>query len=319
MRPFPSLTGIERRLRRPAVRDLAWVLCSPSLLLAPWPLRHPLQGSRWWAAPQALEAWLLRLDRDDAGLQDWLARSPVRRLGLYYERLWQFALHAAPDVELLAANLPVREAGHTLGELDLLLRDRDGVHHLELAIKLYLGLRQADGRDPANWLGPGSADRLDLKLGHLDRHQLPLSATPQGRLALEALGVGAAQSSLWLAGYLFYPWPDGGEMPEGGNPQHLCGRWLSRGAWPRFASEAGGGRWQPLPRSQWLAAACIADAEAWSSDAFDAWLAALPPDASPKLLARLQADASGDWIETERVFLVPDGWPATPRRVAGDA
>ncbi|WP_369603937.1 DUF1853 family protein, partial [Klebsiella quasipneumoniae] len=40
--------------------------------------------------------------------------------------------------ELLAANLPIRRAGHTLGELDMLIRDRDGVHHLELAIKLYL-------------------------------------------------------------------------------------------------------------------------------------------------------------------------------------
>ncbi|WP_265309277.1 DUF1853 family protein, partial [Pseudomonas aeruginosa] len=45
----------------------------------------------------------------------------LRSLGLYYEHLWQFALEQAPDVRLIAANLPVRDGGHTLGELDLLL------------------------------------------------------------------------------------------------------------------------------------------------------------------------------------------------------
>ena len=42
------------------------------------------------------------------------------------ERLWQFALCQAPDIDLLVANLPIRQGSHTLGELDLLLRDRDG-------------------------------------------------------------------------------------------------------------------------------------------------------------------------------------------------
>ncbi|MFU1922732.1 DUF1853 family protein, partial [Klebsiella pneumoniae] len=53
------------------------------------------------------------------------------------------------DVRLIAANLPVRDGGHTLGELDLLLRDDDGIHHLELAIKLYLGPQSG----PGDWLG----------------------------------------------------------------------------------------------------------------------------------------------------------------------
>lgn len=89
-------------------------------------------------------------------MQQWLAQATTRRLGRYYERLWQFAVTHAPGVELVAANLPIRVGGHTLGELDMLLRDRDGVHHLELAIKLYLGPQHGDGHDPAHWLGPGS-------------------------------------------------------------------------------------------------------------------------------------------------------------------
>ncbi|NQD95018.1 DUF1853 family protein, partial [Pseudomonas sp. CrR25] len=218
MMPFASLADLPQQLRQPVVRDLAWVLLSPPLLsTTPWPQRHPLSASHWRQAPGALADWLLHLDRDDAALLTWLAQSSVRRLGLYYERLWQFALHAAPGIELLAANLPIRQSGHTLGELDLLLRDDEGVHHLELAIKLYLGPEQGSGEQPTEWLGPGSHDRLDIKLDHLSQHQLPLSARGEARAALAELDLAHAQAALWLGGYLFYPWTNHCAPPRGAN------------------------------------------------------------------------------------------------------
>ena len=134
--PFPSLSALPLQLRTPTVRDLAWVILSPPLLAeTQWPHRHPLSGSDWVQQPEALEAFLKQLDQDGSALSDWLARSSTRRLGLYYERLWQFAIQQAPGVELLEANLPIQGEGRTLGELDLLLGDRHGVHHVELAIK----------------------------------------------------------------------------------------------------------------------------------------------------------------------------------------
>ena len=160
MMPLSLLADLIHQLRHAAVRDLAWVLISPPLLSnPPRPQRHPLSASPWMRSPDLLADWLLTLDRDASSLEHWLAQSSVRRLGLYYERLWQFALHAAPGVEVLAANLPIRDGGHTLGELDLLLRDEQGVHHLELAIKLYLGPERAGGELLSHWLGPGSHDR----------------------------------------------------------------------------------------------------------------------------------------------------------------
>ncbi|MBF3109192.1 DUF1853 family protein, partial [Pseudomonas aeruginosa] len=134
--------------------------------------------------PERLAAWLREQERQPQHLAAWLAQWPRQRLGLYYEHLWQFALEQAPDVRLIAANLPVRDGGHTLGELDLLLRDDDGIHHLELAIKLYLGPQSG----PGDWLGPGGQDRLSRKLEHLCRHQLPLAATREGRQVLAAHG-----------------------------------------------------------------------------------------------------------------------------------
>ncbi|WP_251961896.1 DUF1853 family protein [Pseudomonas sp. Marseille-Q5299] len=306
MMPFAELHDLPRQLRRAAVRDLAWTLLSPPLLSTPpCPQRHPLAGSTWAVDPQRLKDWLQALDADDQPLREWLANSTSRRLGLYYEGLWQFALGQAPGVELLAANLAIRTGGRTLGELDIVLRDADGTHHLELAIKLYLGPTDGQGHDPAQWLGPGCHDRLGTKLAHLAGHQLPMSADAQSREALAGLGIGQVQAHLWLAGYLFYPWFGHAESPAGANPLHLRGRWLRRRDW----ALAKVGRWQPLPRHAWLAPARFEADQGWAAGQFAQWLEGLDPQAPAQMLVRLEPGPEGEWHEVDRVFLVADSWP----------
>jgi hypothetical protein len=305
MMPFALLNDLPRQLRRPAVRDLAWALLSPPLLSTPpCPQRHPLTGSLWAQQPQRLEGWLRALDADDGPLREWLAKLGSRRLGHYYERLWQFALGQAPGIELLAANVAIRDAGRTLGELDVVLRDRDGVHHLELAIKLYLGPQEAS-HDPHAWLGPGCHDRLGSKLAHLKGHQLPMSDGAHSREVLARLGVEQVQAHVWLGGYLFYPWPGHAEPPAGANPQHLRGRWVRRRDWVMAEGE----HWQPLQRHAWLAPARVEAGEGWTVEQFAAWLHVLERQAPAQLLVRLEPDAEGAWQEVERVFLVADTWP----------
>ena len=310
---FPDLLNLPRQLRHPAVRDLAWVILAPPMLIqTPWPQRHPLAGSDWVQAPEQLERWLRELDQHSEPLQHWLELATTRRLGRYYERLWQFAVQHAPGVELVAANLPIRLGGHTLGELDLLLRDREGVHRLELAIKLYLGPQDGDGTDPAQWLGPGSNDRLDRKLKHFSQHQLPMSGRPESREILASLDIQTFSAHLWLGGYLLYPWPGEASSPAGANPQHLRGRWLHQRDWPAFARQSPAGCWQPLPRHAWLAPAHYGPEGIWTAQQLDIWLTELHPQAPAQLLVRLSENEDGDWEEAERLFLVSDFWPNVP-------
>ena len=312
MTPFPSLGTLPQHLQQPNVRDLAWVILSAPLMeQTACRQRHPLSASDWVAAPEQLLDWLQELDRNSLPLVQWLAQHPIRRLGLYYERLWQFALMAAPGVTLLAANLAIRQAGHTLGELDLLIQDELGVHHQELAIKLYLGPQQGDGSDAGQWLGPGSQDRLALKLDHLRNHQLPLSQRPEAQEALAALRIGGVQPQLWLGGYLFYPWPGESQAPAGAFAGHCRGRWLHRRDWPAFLQQQGNeGHWQPIPRQTWLAPAQVDNQQLWTDQQLREWFAELDLAAQAQLLARFEATSTGDWQEVERLFVVADTWPA---------
>lgn len=309
MSPFADLADLPRRLRHPAVRDLAWTLLSPPLLASvdgerP---RHPLRASAWAVRPKRLESWLHDLDRQPQTLLDRLPAARGNRLGRYYEQLWQFALDAAPDVRLLTANLAIREHGHTLGELDLLVEDDEGLQHIELAVKFYLGPSQTDGLQAANWLGPGRLDRLDLKLERLLQHQLRLTRLPQAREPLQRLSTRPATASLWLGGYLFYPWPEGCASPAGSGDSQLRGEWLRRSDWPAWLARHPG-CWQPLPRMNWLAPAACPAEQCWDAPRLAAWLAELPGDAAPRMLVQLAAGRDL-WQEERRVFLVDDHWP----------
>jgi len=306
---LPSLTDLLEELSHPQVRDLAWTLLSPPLLRhAPAAQRHPLSASRWTERPDELADWLRLLNRQPAVLEAWLAQRSIRRLGLYYERLWQFALSQAPDIELLVANLPIRQNGQTLGELDLLLRDSEGIHHLELAVKFYLGLGDQTAAHE-RWLGPGSHDRLDIKLQRLCKHQLKLPSTPAAKTLLSELTCCEIQSALWLGGYLFQPVP-GCPPPAGANPGHLGGRWLRHQDWRGFVAGNGSACWQPLPRHAWLAPAQLMADAVWSKTEFDRWLIDVEGQRQAKLLVRLEPEPSGNWVEQERLFLVSSTWPA---------
>jgi hypothetical protein len=159
------------RLRSQPVRDLAYLLTAP----APWHSdveisRQRLLGPQGWPQLQALDA-------APAPLLAWLAARPTRRLGLYAETLLAYWFSHVPHIELVAANLPVRDATHTVGEFDFLLRIDGEPYHLEAARKFYLQLDSA----PHALVGPGLRDAWWLKYRKL-ASQLALAQHPAARL-----------------------------------------------------------------------------------------------------------------------------------------
>ncbi|MDR6236327.1 hypothetical protein QE440_004068 [Pseudomonas psychrotolerans] len=288
MTPFAELHELPRRLSQPQVRDLAWTLVAPPLLVAT-DTRHPLCASDWASHPGQLADWLRQQDAAPEELAAWLAQGSDRRLGRQYERLWQFALARAPGVRLLAANLPLREGERTLGELDLLVADAEGVHHLELAVKFYLGEGLATA---PRWLGPGGEDQLARKLTHLRERQLPLSATPLAQASLAALDIAPPRPAFWLGGYLFQPLDSPLPWPEGALPPRQPQLWCERQRLPE-------GSWEVLPKGHWLAPA-VANTPC------------LPLPAGEPVWPQLLVRRDGTGAEVARLFLVPAGWPTQP-------
>ncbi|WP_136064457.1 DUF1853 family protein [Modicisalibacter radicis] len=303
--------------RHPLVRDLAWLLEAPDLLVTAYPGR-PTLDELGLADPERRTAWLDALERDPTALEAALDTRRAVRLGLYHEALWHFLLARAPGTRLLAANLAVHDArGATLGELDLIYAARDGGPpiHLELAIKYYLGLPDGPGprHDAARWIGPGCADSLAVKRQRSLGHQLPLAHRPEAAALHERYGAAPPgrplEQRLAILGVLFRPWSDTPSplpLPQGHHAGALVGEWLYRRDWPAFCATLEAAR-PPrgafLDKPHWLApppaSALLPLAEL--TQRLDAHFAAR---GMPRQL--ILHEANGAY---RRLFVVADDWP----------
>ncbi|KVC35659.1 DUF1853 family protein [Burkholderia pseudomultivorans] len=305
-------------LRDAAVRDLAWLLASPSLLAAApgAPLAQPWSDA---AERAAVEAWLAALDAAPAPLHRALDGLRPVRLGRYAECLLEYFLTHGPSLRLVAANLPLRSNGHTLGEVDFLVDTPDGRRlHWELAVKCYLCAPVHAGASLADFVGPNLVDRLDRKRSRLIDHQLRLSS----RNGFTLLGYGALSAAqMFVKGWLFYP--HGATRPPVSAeiaPDHPRGFWLTHAQWPDWAAaQPAGAAWSVLPRLAWLAPRRIA-AHADAAPEPLAAARALPPVLGarqpPALIGVYEPCDDGTWRETARGFVVPDDWPARARAFA---
>jgi hypothetical protein len=304
-------------LCQPVVRDLAWLLFSADLLRAQPPVGMLASAFETSGELAATIAWLHALDADPTGLQRDIAAARLTRLGRYAECLLAWFLQHGPTARLIAANVPLRRAGLTLGECDFLVQTQAGRRlHWELAVKCYL--HAGDSRAQlADYVGPNLQDRFDLKLSHLLDHQLPLSA----RVEFASLGhVGPWEPQMFIKGWLFYPlgqWQRrerdelAGEPAEI-DPAHARGWWTTRTDWPAFA--AGHAQaWRVLPRLEWLAPRRhepgAAEAEGIAFVDALALNERVAHQNGPTMVAAFWIDDAGRWVERSRGFIVPDDWP----------
>jgi len=304
MPPFPY--------RHRAVRDLAWACFSPPLLINHQLAEHSAGiANTLFSLSDQRRHWLETLDRRPGPLLEFLAAAKSQRLGLYFERLWQFFLREDTEVELLANNLPVRDGGRTLGEFDCLYfcRRRRLHIHLELAVKYYLGYGStppgAAASNTRQWLGPNNRDRLDIKIERLLGHQIRLSESPHAQPSLRELGIDTLSREVEVKGYLFQPDTTALAAPQGFNPAaSLC-------HWHRFANLAGAlnsrASYLVLPRLHWLGPT-VADSTEPPLTAAQL-LAALERHFAAQRRARLVAELDSQGLEQQRFFVVDANWP----------
>jgi hypothetical protein len=304
------LPALLDTLHDPAVRDLAWVIGSPVLLDRSYPAYHGHVLDDVWCSRQLQqsEAWLLTLDLTPDALHQFIAARPTRRLGHYFETLIKFWLMHRADTQVIATNLQVHDAKRTLGELDFLIRDPlEGVCHWEAAIKFYL---QTEARpEQRAFIGPGTQDRLDLKLDRVFQHQLVLAQTPAGRQALPP-AVKIDKTLAFIKGYLFYHAAYAASSAiQGVSDTHLSGWWI-RQTLDVLPQRAADSRWLVLPRMRWLSPARLpATQEVLTQASLHSLLKAhFDQSQEALLIAELQRIADG-WQEVSRGFVVCPSWP----------
>ncbi|MCB1842399.1 MAG: DUF1853 family protein [Halioglobus sp.] len=299
------------------MRDLAAACFGEPLLLA-----ADIPGADAWlrdarpALTAARRAWLQALDDNPAPLLAFLSRPGGTRVGLYFERLWQFFLAADPATELLAHNLPVHVAGRTLGEFDCLYYCREsGVHvHLELAVKWYLGIAPpADTH--TQWLGPDARDTLARKLQHMLTRQLRLGLHAAAQPVLARLGITRLERAIVLRGSLFQPTGAPLPLPSGHNPRNVTGNWLPLSSVTTYCGALDSAGFLPLDRLRWLSGAQLSDTDqALDAQALEETLAQIfARRPRPALVASL--DAAGR--EVARFFVTPPDWPQGARAQSG--
>lgn len=283
----------------PAIRHLAWLCQAPQLMRSSItfePTQHLPSNY-----PEILKAW----DQDAGAAPPLLSEPPQRRLGFYFERLYQVMLEELLGWPLLLKNQQIQSSGRTIGELDFVVHNRanDRIEHHEIAIKFYLGVPGPTGS--ALWYGPNARDRLDLKTSRLLEQQCRRTQLPETlALLAESQIVGPLTPQIFMPGYLFYP-DDPQVVAPGYVPkEHLRGRWM----YARNATTLDTSNWAVLNKPHWIGN----------------WLQSTRPNAehtlealerveskrTPQLFAMMQQDPqTKNWRETDRVFVVPETWP----------
>lgn len=277
--------------------NLLWSVSTPSIASGcglPWlPAERREQLSAFFSQKEIR-------DKLQSELEALVANSSAGRLGAYFEDLWSFAFTHHPHYELRHRNLPLRDGGHTLGELDFVVRHRptDSTEHWELAVKFYLQV------DREHWIGPGLRDRLDIKLARMRDHQLPVIERPAARETLQRLGIVIERQWTLMPGRLFRRFADGDKPLDAAIDPASCHYWWgTRDEFQqRFSHQPH--HWVTLPKRGWLAGEDYQVLQRRSCAALVEMLAGRELH-RPVCVAGL-----ADSREQSRGFIVPDNWPA---------
>jgi uncharacterized protein len=269
-----------------AVRDLRWVMESPSLITNG--CSHISHNSHV----------------DAADLERFLQAQTSHRVGHYFESLVHYWLKHVRCVNVVDDRVQIFEGKQTVGELDFLFEDEDGcLTHLETAVKFYFYL-PSDNALGECFVGPNPADNFQCKTDRLFQHQLAISETyfpdVQRRIAI-------------VKGRIFYhpALARPSELPPPMSDNHLQNTWLYRRDTNWFRECHPDSLFRVLPKPYWLAddEVNVGDESLLSANAL---LKRLDDDFTtfdrPRLVSVLR-NSDDLCREVDRVFVVDDRWP----------
>lgn len=218
-----------------------------------------------------------------------------RRVGHYFEKLVGFWLREIRGVEIVALGEQVREERRTIGELDCVFRDEDGVlTHWELAVKFFLHHPSADAA--SEFPGPNATDNFERKIARLFDHQLPLSAVARP-------DVECRQALVRGCIFRHYRSPSEYALPERMAADHEQGWWLRAGelddSWLFDASTAAA---RIMAKPHWLGLPADLDE---AGEVRADLTRHFEGRGHPLMVA---VDRGG---QLQRVVVVDDHWPAT--------
>lgn len=274
--------------RNQYLRDLEWVIHSPSLLS---------EGPTCFNA--AGDKTNLN-DVDPEHLADFIQQAPSYRVGRYFERLVLYWLQHVRRVEIVAQSQQIREGNITVGEIDLMFRDEQGrLTHWEVAVKFYLHYPHNTAIG-SHFIGPNAADTFERKMDRLFLHQLPRSKKHFPDVEIR---------EAFVKGQIFYH-ANHDAMQQHPLPQrmslgHTRGVWLRESELDWF-NQIPSASYRILRKPNWLTVDRTAKQHP-ETELIEVLKVGFAETKRPVLVSQ----ESKDGTETERIFVVSDEWPST--------
>lgn len=305
-----------------SVRDLAWVMDSPSLL-SENNTEELFPVDDEWCKRTCTDAWewLQNLDKDPRELLECLSSKNRWRLGDYFACLVEFWLLKWIKAERLVSSQQVFDENKTIGEFDFLFYSKELKRniHWEVSVKFYL--QNIDENSLSGFRGPNARDSLHKKFHKVLNHQIKLKENSVARAWLEENEFLSLHSQFFFKGYLFYPvnnsWCQPNDLPEEIASNHLKGWWChypfkgdSRNFFQRQRKQA---RWYVVPKEEWLSPVVklidepqILDGE---KQLFEALEEHFSEQERPLMIVEMVPMNKVKLCEKTRGFIVPEIWP----------